>query len=200
DILKEAKIPVMSRADIFQALRAMPDSCVHKEFEAKLRGKPNAQVVILHPNDHEKMNGLYEKYRDISQSVKKFQKALTTLEENNTQCKTKVEKACEDLIGEINQHKENLFAKIDAYKSQKKEILTKQLNDLKTKEDEIKQLNDQLTDFLSDSELEINERRDKICKLLQTLTLDSMKWSDVPDIESDVIVDTNITSISNVLF
>ena len=69
---------------------------------------------------------------------------MNDLEENTKNCKSETSQCCFDLIERIKKHEEDMLLKIEQYKQDKKQILTSQLNDLKTIEDTSKKLHDEV--------------------------------------------------------
>ncbi|ETO04214.1 hypothetical protein RFI_33184 [Reticulomyxa filosa] len=128
-----------SRADLLKVLRKIPESQVYKDNEAKTKSKTattttttaatttttattaiTSQVIILHPNDHDKMNKLYEEFKKISKKVEKIESEIIELEDNCKLSKKQITDTCQSIVASIEKHEQYLLQKIDTYKNKKK--------------------------------------------------------------------------------
>ncbi|ETO04379.1 hypothetical protein RFI_33020, partial [Reticulomyxa filosa] len=151
EMCKEANIGWRSRADILKALNKIPESRVHKEFEAKIRPKPStSQVIILHPTEHEKMNQIYEKLKQVSQKIGSVESQIIELEENSKKAKQGISDTCKSIIA-----------------AKKKELLDKSLKQLKKVQQQFKTKNEQITECINEPNIDINEKRQKLQQLLR---------------------------------
>ncbi|ETO31081.1 hypothetical protein RFI_06038, partial [Reticulomyxa filosa] len=193
DICKEAGIGALQRADLIKALRNVPESCVYRDWN-------KTYVVVVVEKDQEKMNRLQEKYKHISMSVNKLETAMAGLEENSNGCKQKVEKAFDDLVNNIRSYEKDLLLKIDLYKNDKKEILSKQLSQLQFLQQKVKSLSDALTECMTNPKLEAKQRKGYISKLLEDPLIDQMKWDDTLAVSTSIHVNTDFEALLQVEF
>ncbi|ETO09226.1 hypothetical protein RFI_28161, partial [Reticulomyxa filosa] len=154
---KEANIGWRSRADILKALNKI------SEYD-----KPSAsQVIILHPKEHEKMNQIYEQFKQVSQKIGFVESQIIELEENSKKAEQGISEACESIITAVETHQEYLFETIDTYKKKKKELLDKFLKQLKEVQQQFKIKNEQITECINGPNIDINEKREKLQQLLR---------------------------------
>ncbi|ETN97744.1 hypothetical protein RFI_39781 [Reticulomyxa filosa] len=174
---KEAQIGWMSREDMLKALRKIPQSCVYEEHQAKIRGKSGGHMVILHPNEHEKINKIYEKYKEISKVIEDVQMEITELEENGKKAKDKVMTCCKSIKSSIETYEQQMMEKIESYKNMKKQILTDHLNHLHTIEQLFKVKNEEINHCINDSDININDRKLKLQQLLDDSSVQTISWN-----------------------
>ncbi|ETO14759.1 myotubularin-related protein, partial [Reticulomyxa filosa] len=216
EVCKEANIGVMSRADLLKVLRKIPESQVYKDNEAKTKSKTTtttattattattpatttpatttpattaitSQVIILHPNDHDKMNKLYEEFKKVSKKVSKIESEIIELEDNCKLSKKQITDTCQSIVASIEKHEQYLLQKIDTYKNKKKDLLQQQLQYFQHFEQGLKLKLEQINKCINESNIDMYERRHQLQQLLQDETI-TYNLSD----ENEKEVNTNV--------
>ncbi|ETN99255.1 viral A-type inclusion protein, partial [Reticulomyxa filosa] len=188
EVCKEAQVGVMSRADLLKVLSKIPESKVYKE-STKTRVP---QVIILHPNEHERMNKIYEESKEVSKIVGQINAEIVKLEENHKISKQNISKSCKMMINAIEKHEEYLLNEVDTYKKKKKQILTELLTEVKNVEQQFKTKNEQITQCINDIDIDSNQKREQLKQLLQddpNLNINSLKSNPIiPNLDTSINV------------
>ncbi|ETO04377.1 hypothetical protein RFI_33018 [Reticulomyxa filosa] len=184
DVCKEAQIAVMSRADLLKALYKIPESRVCKGANTA-----PSQVIVIHPNEHDKMGQIYEKFKKASKKVEQVESQIIELEENYKKAKQNISDSCKLIIAAVETHEQHLLNKIEAYKNKKKELLTQLLNQFKDIQQQFKTKNEQINKCINEPNIDMNERRQKLQQLLQDETItDNLSDENEKEVNTNVIV------------
>ncbi|ETN98141.1 protein of unknown function DUF164, partial [Reticulomyxa filosa] len=160
---KNAQIGWMACEDLIKVLSKIPDSKFRKESTKTC----TPQVIILHPNEHERMNKIYEESEEVSKIVEQIEAKIVKLEENYKISKQDISKSCKMMIDAIEKHEKHLLNKVDTYKNKKKLILTELLNEVKNVEQQFKTKNKQITQCINDIDTDSDQKREQLKQLLQ---------------------------------
>ncbi|ETO12396.1 hypothetical protein RFI_24980 [Reticulomyxa filosa] len=116
DLCKEGNVAVLSRVDLLKVLRNNAKSQFFKDTQAKSQ----PQLVLLNPDELNKMNEIYEHAKQLAEHTKQLQDYVVQLEENSKKSKERAQQTGEKWKEEIDVFIKQTIDSVDNEQQKKK--------------------------------------------------------------------------------
>ncbi|ETO23868.1 hypothetical protein RFI_13300 [Reticulomyxa filosa] len=208
---KEAQIGWMVQADLLKVLRDLPDSCVYKEFQMKLNDRVSAsggQVILLSVEEHDKITKIEGTSKKVLERIERLQQQMKQLEDNTKLCKERVTQIYKKVVEGIVELEKQTIENIESLHEKKRVCLDEQISQLQNIMEIFKQKSTEINHCLSESELDISQRRAKLGSLLSESNLTyeggialEMDWSAAENDPMDINIQVQMTEdVQTVLY